>query len=158
MKFTLKDYRSLKRAVKMTGVDIQESLDHYKKQGIGNDPEVRFIWDLFWASRWSKSNRGNIYRDNHIETAMRKIVRELAEEQNNSSFEAMDRLMAFALNFPHDFIEQIEWTCEADHIRMKFNGYYDQSGAIEAFPRLWSELSRDNRKRLTKFIMSYEGV
>lgn len=57
----------------------------YKKNQIGKDTDKRFRWDLFWASvgliKIEKPNFVNdMYKylnDDHLDTAMKKIVKEL---------------------------------------------------------------------------------
>jgi len=82
MKFTKEDYKSLKEKVENLNVDVKASLQHYYDNGIGEQPAIRLAWDLFWASKWSKENRGNKYLDKHIETAMKKIMKELIQKEN----------------------------------------------------------------------------
>lgn len=84
MKFTSEDYNSLKAKVESLDIDIKASLQNYYDKGIGERPAIRFAWDLFFASRWSKDddNRGKGYTDKHIETAMKKIVKELIQQEN----------------------------------------------------------------------------
>ena len=84
MKFTSQDYNSLKTKVVDLDIDIKASLQSYYDKGIGERPAIRFCWDLFWVSKWSKDdgNRGKGYTDKHIETVMKKIVKELIQQEN----------------------------------------------------------------------------
>lgn len=77
MKFSNKDFENLKEAIKNAKIDLELSRQRYLSKKIGNDPERRFIWDVFWASGWSKNNRGNEYKDTHIETATKKAIKQL---------------------------------------------------------------------------------
>lgn len=83
MKFTKDDYNSLRQAVinkvELNQIDVKATFQHYYDNGIGDRPAIRLCWDLFWLSKWSKNdtNRSKDYKDIHIETAMKKILKEM---------------------------------------------------------------------------------
>lgn len=61
---------------------------YYREHKIGTDHDRRFRWDMFWASM-AKDGRHNteLYKevsaglnDEHIDTALRKVVKELYGE------------------------------------------------------------------------------
>lgn len=76
MKFTNDHFQSLKKSISGSDVDLLESAKAYKEKGYS---ETRFLWDIFWASKWSYHNRdaSAIYLDTHIQTAIKKAVAEL---------------------------------------------------------------------------------
>lgn len=87
MKFTNEDYNSLLVAVETTNIDIKTTLQNYYDKGIGKEPLTRFCWDLFFASKWTKSdeNRRKEYNNRHIETAMRSIIKQLVQMETEIS-------------------------------------------------------------------------
>ena len=74
MKFTSEHLNSLKQAIEASNVDLKATAEHYKEKGYS---ETRFLWDIFWASKWSENNRDVPYLDTHITTALRNAVNEL---------------------------------------------------------------------------------
>lgn len=61
---------------------------YYREQKIGKNTDERFRWDMFWASM-SKNGRHNTefynevtngLNDSHIDTALKRIVKELYGE------------------------------------------------------------------------------
>jgi hypothetical protein len=89
MKFSKEHYDSLKAAVvaglERNGITIQDAL---KAASELNCSEIRTLWDLFWLSSWSKNNRemADQYIDDHITSAMRKIVKELSNVDCQMNF------------------------------------------------------------------------
>lgn len=79
MKFTAEHYKNLLDCIESTGIDLNESRKQYISKSIGNNPELRFIWDVFWASKYSKIHvdESRLYLDKHIETATKKAINEL---------------------------------------------------------------------------------
>lgn len=84
MKFTASDYNYLKteiaKVVERVGVEkIQLFKESLKTDKTVKDLEVRFMFDLFWAV--PSENRKRItekdYNDNHLQTALKKVVKEL---------------------------------------------------------------------------------
>jgi len=84
MKFTPEHYAELKglvaEVVKKTGKSIKQCRKDYEAINLS---EIRFLWDLFWLTKWPRimRERGEEmdYLDTHISTALRKIVKELEE-------------------------------------------------------------------------------
>ena len=78
MKFNTEHFNSLKTAIKETGININEMSDKYKAEG---KSDTRFLWDLFWASNWTKKEHRHYYEgdymDSHIQTAMKAAVKDL---------------------------------------------------------------------------------
>jgi hypothetical protein len=80
MKITPEHYSTLKSII---GSFNREQVLAHKALKLGKDPEMRFRWDLFTFAM--RSGTGNItindfYRyanDSHIDTALKRIVREL---------------------------------------------------------------------------------
>lgn len=85
MKFTQKDFKNLLDCIETAGIDLKESREHYIKNNIGNDPEKRFVWDVFWTSKYSRIHREDSekYADNHIETATKKAIKTLIQLETN---------------------------------------------------------------------------
>jgi hypothetical protein len=82
MKFTPEDYSKLKSAISSINIDLAASKEKYSKKGIGKDPDKRFVWDIFWTTRFHLNFREECdkYLDDHIETATRKAINELISE------------------------------------------------------------------------------
>lgn len=84
MKFSDKHYNSLKNCIVETLLtdDALISLENeYKAKNLS---ETRFLWDIFWFSKWASKcredyNEGD-YKDVHIQTALKAIVLELKKE------------------------------------------------------------------------------
>ena len=84
MKFTNEHYSILKNRVADLGIDkLKTAQNEYKQKGLS---ETRFLFDVFYASKTKigdgvgmSSNCGieGDYNDNHIETAMKKVIKEL---------------------------------------------------------------------------------
>lgn len=80
MKITNSDYQTLKdAAAKVKEANPQITPVSYVANKIGKDHHVRFCWDLFWSAKKyiGQTNYYDYLNDSHIETAMKKIVREL---------------------------------------------------------------------------------
>lgn len=73
MKFQPTHYNSLKECIKQ--VINKPELQRDDKN------EVRYLWDLFWASKWTELHRDHYnegdYYDSHIQTAIKTAVKEL---------------------------------------------------------------------------------
>lgn len=82
MKFSKKHYESLKLCVKNTLQKWNTTISDVKSLHYHSKPEICFLWDLFWASKWSSICLSEYlegdYKDDHITTAMRAIVKELS--------------------------------------------------------------------------------
>jgi hypothetical protein len=78
MKFTSKHLESLKIAIIESDINIKEMKLKYNIEG---KSETRFLWDLFWMSKWTKKEHKHYYEgdynDSHIQTAIKSIVKEL---------------------------------------------------------------------------------
>lgn len=89
MKFTKEDYEQLKFSIQNLCLDLEATIAHYKENKIGNDPEVRVMWDIFWTvnqdSRGFDLANRPMYSDTHIFTAVKKAVYELIKEEATST-------------------------------------------------------------------------
>lgn len=84
MKFTNEHYNILKNRVAVIGIaKLKKAKTEYKEKGLS---DTRFLFDVFYASKTKigdgiglSSNCGieGDYNDGHIETAMKKIIKEL---------------------------------------------------------------------------------
>lgn len=76
MKFSTEHYSDLKKAIANSCVDLKATKEAYKEKGLS---DTRFIWDIFWASRWSQTDAGRAadYMDTHIQTATKTAINEL---------------------------------------------------------------------------------
>lgn len=80
MKFKEEHYKALKESVKELLASINKTIpqirENYENTG---KAETRLLWDVYWASRWAQkySAQSYQYSDSHIETAIKKIVKEL---------------------------------------------------------------------------------
>lgn len=80
MKIKAEHYAALKSII---GSFNREQVLAYKALKLGKDPERRFRWDLFYCARRSGAEKialEDIYRyanDTHLDTALKRIVREL---------------------------------------------------------------------------------
>lgn len=81
MKFSNEHFDGLKMAIKKSLIDIAATRKQYKEKG---HSETRFLWDIFWASHYShdESFRQSDYLDTHIQTAIKKAVKELEFEED----------------------------------------------------------------------------
>ena len=79
MKFSNEHFESLKQTVKELNIDIPVLNAECKAKG---QSETRFLWDLFWASGWTKKEHKHYYEgdymDSHITTAMKQVVKDLS--------------------------------------------------------------------------------
>lgn len=82
MRFTKQDAETLTNSIKIAlinkGVDILTLERDYKTLELS---ETRFLWDLYWLSKWSENNRfeASKYNDSHIQTALKNIVKQLKQ-------------------------------------------------------------------------------
>lgn len=83
MKIKAEHYAAIKSMLSQYSHDNREQVLAYKALKLGKDPERRFRWDLFTYARRVSSERiamEDIYRyanDTHLDTALKKIMREL---------------------------------------------------------------------------------
>ena len=80
MRFSKEHFEELKEAVRSKEIDVQATKQNYKEKGLS---ETRLLWDLFWASGYNMNPnfRESDYTDKNIETAMKKVVRDLTAIQ-----------------------------------------------------------------------------
>lgn len=85
MKIEPRDYNFIRAAMRASAKKYPNSYDQYMRQGLS---EMRYRWDLFWSTGIKigdgKGVRGDInlhayLNDDHIDTALRKIVKELID-------------------------------------------------------------------------------
>ena len=79
MKMSLSDYAELAAAVKP--FDTEANRDRYRRgdypRSAGTkDVNVRYAFDIFHACGWRnpRTNRGGLYNDEHLATALRKAI------------------------------------------------------------------------------------
>jgi hypothetical protein len=78
MKMTIEHFEALRKACKKTrDKHLHITPNSYIENNIGKDPVLRFRWDLFHASRRKTGYNFSEYLDSHIDTALRRIVKEL---------------------------------------------------------------------------------
>lgn len=87
MKIKESDYNTLKAAAQKVQKNSPEiTPETYKTNKVGKDTNKRFRWDLYWSAlknlRGTNQNEfvSRIYKyadDSHIDTALKKIVKEL---------------------------------------------------------------------------------
>lgn len=83
MKIKAEHYATLKSMLSQYSHDNREKVLAYKALKLGKDPERRFRWELFTFARRSGAEKialEDIYRyanDTHLDTALKRIVREL---------------------------------------------------------------------------------
>ena len=81
MKVTSEDYNAIKQAIiiklQENGVTFLGLEKIYQAEKLSH---MRFIWDLFWLSKWSRDdeNRSKNYMDTHITTVLEKIYKDLS--------------------------------------------------------------------------------
>lgn len=77
MKIKPEHYDIIKQAIDALPKD---QVAQHKAKELGKDKAMRFRWDLFHAARLSRFASDELYRylnDNHIDTALKSIVKEL---------------------------------------------------------------------------------
>lgn len=83
MKFTENHYNSLKECM-ANALNAQNLNINTLKESATNEgrSEIRFLWDMFWFSRWTTVRREDYingdYMDSHIQTAIKQVVKELS--------------------------------------------------------------------------------
>ena len=77
MKFTQTHYETLKWGLECARIDLVATFEIYKSKGRS---AVRFIWDCYWRipQQVRQAADSPEYIDDHIQTAMRKAINELA--------------------------------------------------------------------------------
>ena len=67
---------------------------------------------------------------------------------------AINKFAVFSYNYPPEFIKECwkdtEWL--ADHLAMKFRGYYEDYGARGVMLAFYTNLDGGNRQKLEKYI------
>ena len=74
MKIKREDYDLLRQAVFGTLKKYPGIREEYRKQGLS---DMRFRWDLLWRSNLNFSSMYSYLNDDHIDTALRRIVKEI---------------------------------------------------------------------------------
>ena len=85
MKFTTEHFEDLKNRVRKINerLSLNNLIQAYKDENIGNDPWIRVHWDIFWATKFSQDHRDEkSYMDTHILTAIKQAVKEVIQEAN----------------------------------------------------------------------------
>jgi hypothetical protein len=83
MKIKAEHYATLKGMISQYSHENREALLAHKALKLGKDPERRFRWDMFTFARRSGTEKfmiEDIYKyanDTHLDTALKRIVREL---------------------------------------------------------------------------------
>lgn len=80
MKMKLEHYYYLKNAMAINAQYIPQYKAHIAAEGKAKDPEKRLRWDLAYLSGltpWICENLYPYLNDQHIDTALRSIVKEL---------------------------------------------------------------------------------
>lgn len=85
MKFKKEHLEEIKNRVLKLDINVSGSLQSYYDNGIGKEPLTRFCFDLFFATKFSKDFRGECreYNDKHIETAMKKVIKDLISSERS---------------------------------------------------------------------------
>lgn len=68
---------------------------------------------------------------------------------------AINKWVYFCMNYPHNFIEQA-WACEQwliDHLKGKFNGYYEDYGPRGVMNTFYCNLDGENKQKLMAWVM-----
>ena len=81
MKMEAKHYMELKRKIEeycgTVGINLDSLRTAYANSGLS---DMRFRWDLLYAAKlspWISANLYHYLNDNHIDTALRNILKEL---------------------------------------------------------------------------------
>jgi len=92
MKMTKEHYNMFKKTIEdfLQRPDVGKLsyyVDHYENAGYSNE---RLRWSLFWRANSYQlldffRSRENGYNDNHIDAALRKIVKEILARENGES-------------------------------------------------------------------------
>ena len=78
MKITPTDYAAIRNACAAVQAKQPGITPHtYAENNIGKDHDMRFRWDLLRASAFDTSRLYDYANDDHIDTALRRIVTEL---------------------------------------------------------------------------------
>lgn len=103
-----------------------------------------------------KSNAYSIFRGQNLDEFVSNWARKHNVNPLQDGTDAMQKLAEFALNYPHNFIEE----CFADtpnmaqHFRSKFNAYYETATSYGALIALIAALGNDNKVKLFNYILS----
>lgn len=68
---------------------------------------------------------------------------------------AINKWVFFAMNYPYDFIDKV-WANEtwlADHLKGKFNHYYEVYGSRAVMNTFYCELDGTNKQKLMAWVM-----
>ena len=68
---------------------------------------------------------------------------------------AINKWMFFIYNYPYNFIDSI-WGNEpwlVNHLKGKFNAYYEDYGAYGVIPKFYAELDSSNKIKMMSWVM-----
>lgn len=71
------------------------------------------------------------------------------------SMTAINKWVFFAMNYPYDFIERV-WAGEsvlANHLKGKFNYYYETYGSRAVMNTFYCELDGENKRKLMTWVL-----
>lgn len=71
------------------------------------------------------------------------------------SMVAINKWVFFCMNYPYNFIEQV-WAGEtllAEHLKGKFNHYYDTYGSRAVMNTFYCELDGTNKQKLLSWVL-----
>ena len=71
------------------------------------------------------------------------------------SMTAINKWVFFAMNYPYDFIEKV-WADEkilAQHLKGKFNYYYETYGSRAVMNTFYCELDGENKQKLMAWVL-----
>lgn len=74
---------------------------------------------------------------------------------NQTALIAINKFMFFMYNYPYNFIERV-WADEkwlVEHLKGKFDYYYDKYGPYGVIPVFYSELDGSNKIKLMQWVM-----
>lgn len=69
---------------------------------------------------------------------------------------AINKWVFFCMNYPYDFIEKV-WAGNGvliDHLKAKFNHYYDSYGSRAVMNTFYCELDGSNKQRLMAWVLN----
>jgi hypothetical protein len=113
---------------------------------------------IYTAFDWEASPEGCSFWNNIDEQLANGKPLVIPAGHMKTIADSVHHFVMFSLNYPHNFVELIDWTIKTSHIRSKFNNCYEKAGTTGVMISFYSELSIDNQARLTEFItLKYKG-
>lgn len=76
-------------------------------------------------------------------------------ETNKTALTAINKWMFFTYNYPYDFIAKV-WGDNpslGEHLKGKFDYYYDEYGAYGAIPKFYAELDSSNKVKMMNWVI-----